>query len=132
MRLPSITIPVPVTSAGACLVQGLKKSGYRAVEKTFTTEFSTRLVLASEEALTGLAALSFVPPDPSAATHRGNSETKTVGHNSSPATKPRTGEQDLMPHVKQPTIESNDGCGSEAAPSASRYYHLSASRPGSQ
>src|SRR3984885_4613028 len=40
MRLPSMTTPDPVTSLGACLVQGLKGSGYRMVEKTLTTEFS--------------------------------------------------------------------------------------------
>src|SRR5260370_29485718 len=40
MRLPSITTPDPVTSLGACLVHGLKGSGYRMVEKTLTTEFS--------------------------------------------------------------------------------------------
>src|SRR6266850_4459184 len=40
MRLPSITTPDPLTSLGACLVQGLKGSGYRMVEKTLTTEFS--------------------------------------------------------------------------------------------
>src|SRR5438270_11525299 len=41
MRLPSITTPEPVASLGACLAQGLKGSGYRNVEKTFTTAFST-------------------------------------------------------------------------------------------
>src|ERR1700722_18797028 len=40
MRLPSITTPEAVTSLGACLVQGLKGSGYRMVAKTLTTEFS--------------------------------------------------------------------------------------------
>src|SRR5882757_2274436 len=41
MRLPSMTTPEPVTSLGACLVQGLKGSGYRRVENTLTTAFST-------------------------------------------------------------------------------------------
>src|SRR6202451_1378862 len=41
MRLPSITTPDAVTSLGACLVQGLKGSGERMVEKIFTTEFSS-------------------------------------------------------------------------------------------
>src|ERR1700692_2844839 len=41
MRLPSITTPDPVISLGACLVQGLKGSGYRNVENTLTTAFST-------------------------------------------------------------------------------------------
>src|ERR1700730_17523686 len=41
MRLPSITTPEPVTSLGACLVQGLNGSGYRNVENTLTTAFST-------------------------------------------------------------------------------------------
>src|SRR6266404_3482642 len=40
IRLPSITTPDPLTSLGACLVQGLKGSGNRMVEKTLTTEFS--------------------------------------------------------------------------------------------
>src|SRR5690348_8067580 len=112
MRLPSMTTPVPVTSDGACLVQGLKKSGYRTVEKTLTTEFSTTLDLVSVETLCGLAAPWFVPADPSAAMHRGNSEKRRAGHRSRPATKSRTLEHDLMPHVKQATIESNDRCGS--------------------
>src|ERR1700753_2047642 len=40
IRLPSITTPEAVASLGACLVHGLKGSGYRMVEKIFTTEFS--------------------------------------------------------------------------------------------
>src|SRR3569833_4624609 len=41
MRLPSMTTPEPVTSFGADLVHGLKGSGYRNVENTLTTAFST-------------------------------------------------------------------------------------------
>src|ERR1700760_2016464 len=41
MRLPSMTTPEPVTSLGADLVQGLNGSGYRSVENTLTTAFST-------------------------------------------------------------------------------------------
>src|ERR1019366_7912452 len=40
MRLPSMTTPEPLISLGACLVHGLKGSGWRMVEKTLTTEFS--------------------------------------------------------------------------------------------
>src|ERR1035437_7351187 len=42
MRLPSMTMPVPLISRGDCLVQGLGRSGLRTEENTFTTEFSTR------------------------------------------------------------------------------------------
>src|SRR6266516_2789350 len=36
-----MTTPLPVTSVGGCLVQGLARSGKRTVAKIFTTEFST-------------------------------------------------------------------------------------------
>src|SRR5215472_6343688 len=47
MRLPSMMTPLLVYSTGACLVHGLYGSGYRTVEKTFTTEFSIALDRAS-------------------------------------------------------------------------------------
>jgi hypothetical protein len=36
-----MTTPLPVTSVGACLVQGFHTSGPRIDENTFKTEFST-------------------------------------------------------------------------------------------
>ena len=44
--MPSITMPVPLISRGACLVQGFNRSGPRTVEKTLTTEFSMLLPVA--------------------------------------------------------------------------------------
>src|SRR5882757_11201094 len=41
MRLPSMITPEAVTSLGACFVHGLNGSGYRSVENTLTTAFST-------------------------------------------------------------------------------------------
>jgi hypothetical protein len=41
MRLPLIIAPLPEISVGSCLVQGRDGSGWRTVEKTLTTEFST-------------------------------------------------------------------------------------------
>src|ERR1700726_4465354 len=54
MRSPSMTAPLPVTSAGACLVQGRAGSGRSTVANTLTT-----LLLVSPDALsvgTGAAA----------------------------------------------------------------------------
>jgi hypothetical protein len=46
MRRPSITTPEPVTSCGDAFPQGLKGSGPRKVENTFTTDFSKLLAVA--------------------------------------------------------------------------------------
>src|SRR5579871_5343526 len=55
MRLPSITTPLPVTSAGEAFSQGRNTSGYRVVEKILTTEFATASKLVSALAGTAVA-----------------------------------------------------------------------------
>src|SRR5262245_34798644 len=42
MRLPSMMTPLPESSSDGSFVQGLNGSGRRTVEKTLTTELSTR------------------------------------------------------------------------------------------
>src|SRR5437868_280780 len=57
IRLPLMTVPLPVISDGDCLVQGLLGSGARTVENTLTTASSTDFegVTASEAPFPGLA-----------------------------------------------------------------------------
>src|SRR5947207_2579059 len=47
MRLPSITMPVPETSTGACFAHGFSGSGRRTVANIFTIEFSIAAAVAS-------------------------------------------------------------------------------------
>src|SRR5580692_734819 len=56
MRWPAMITPLPVASAGACLVQGFATSGRRMVENTFTTaDSATWLMVSSGAALAAIA-----------------------------------------------------------------------------